>query len=103
MTQEFFIDVWKLADDDLYELFAYSDDHNDRETALAANMEITRRARYRITVVGYPPGWIFFLPRSWWHARPPLPCSPSVYGDAPAVRPNLWRRLWDLISGGRHE
>lgn len=90
-SEEFYVDARTLADDDLYELFAYADEHGDRVTALACNREITNRCRGIVTVTNVP-GWLLWLPRSFWHTKPVGEGRGLTLSDTPEPS-GFWVRL----------
>lgn len=68
-AQDDWVDIRSLDDDDLYTLFAWADEHDDGSTALQCNREITRRCQ-GVHTIHHVPGWLLWLPKAFWHAKP---------------------------------
>jgi hypothetical protein len=64
------LDVRNMSDDDLYELFAAADDHNDAELAGMCAAEIQRRAAGPCPTTHSLPKWLLWLPKGMWHTKP---------------------------------
>jgi hypothetical protein len=56
-----YVNLPALSDDDLWDAFAWADEHNDRETAVRCSREITRRCNLPAPVVTDMPPWLQWL------------------------------------------
>lgn len=64
------LNVRDLADQDLYDLFASADEHQDERLCQLCIDEITRRCQLSPTVEHEVPALLGWLPKGIWHTKP---------------------------------